>query len=65
MSKIMKKNTFEIVVGVLVILFSVLFVMFTMKITNDISINLSTMTVTFFVRSFINLKNYLTAREHV
>ncbi|MBO4956475.1 MAG: outer membrane lipid asymmetry maintenance protein MlaD [Rickettsiales bacterium] len=30
----MKKNTFEIVVGVLVILFSVLFVMFTMKITN-------------------------------
>jgi phospholipid/cholesterol/gamma-HCH transport system substrate-binding protein len=34
MSKIMKKNTFEIVVGVLVILFSILFVIFTMKITN-------------------------------
>ena len=30
----MKKNTVEIVVGVLVIVFSILFVMFTMKITN-------------------------------
>lgn len=30
----MKKNTVEIVVGVLVIIFSIVFVMFTMKITN-------------------------------
>lgn len=30
----MKKNTVEIVVGVLVIIFSILFVLFTMKITN-------------------------------
>lgn len=32
--EIMKKNTVEIVVGVLVIIFSIVFVMFTMKITN-------------------------------
>ena len=30
----MKKNTVEIVVGILVIVFSIVFVMFTMKITN-------------------------------